>query len=139
MRITPVNSPQTQEGRPGTCIYIRNFIPSKDITIGEDNNKLLTFVSINLDEDRKLTLKSLYNPPTSFKGISILNNNLNNNTHQQNSIVIIMDSGLHSKFWNPRGYNHVHSQAKDLIRICSSKDSNFSYPKEHQHLQNCQT
>ncbi|MBW0546443.1 hypothetical protein O181_086158 [Austropuccinia psidii MF-1] len=57
--ITPVNSPQTQEERPRTCIYIRNFILSRNITIGEDNNKLLTSITIDIDGEKKLTLKSL--------------------------------------------------------------------------------
>ncbi|MBW0472590.1 hypothetical protein O181_012305 [Austropuccinia psidii MF-1] len=40
-----------------------------------------------------------------------------------------MDSNLHSKLWNPRGYNHVHSQAKELIRICCSKGFKIFSPK----------
>ncbi|MBW0557824.1 hypothetical protein O181_097539 [Austropuccinia psidii MF-1] len=77
-RITPVNSPQEQNNRARTCIYIRSFIPSKNISIREDNNKFLTSVSIEIGGGKKLTLKSLYNPPTTFKGIDILKNSLNN-------------------------------------------------------------
>ncbi|MBW0572070.1 hypothetical protein O181_111785 [Austropuccinia psidii MF-1] len=115
-RITPVNSPQTQDKRARSCIYIRNFISSENIAIGEDNNKLLTLVSIKIGE-RKLTSKFLYNPPTTFKGINILKDSLNYNNPQDDPTIIAMDSKLHSKLWNPRGYNHIHPQAKDLIRI----------------------
>ncbi|MBW0542588.1 hypothetical protein O181_082303 [Austropuccinia psidii MF-1] len=58
-RITPVSSPQTRDNRARSCIYIRSFIPSKNIAIGEDNNKLLTLVSIKIGGERKLTLKFL--------------------------------------------------------------------------------
>ncbi|MBW0471973.1 hypothetical protein O181_011688 [Austropuccinia psidii MF-1] len=116
-RITPVSSPQTQDNRARTCIYIRSFIPSKNIKIKEDNNKLPTSVSIELGEGGKLTLKSLYIPPTTFEGINSRNNTLNNNKPQNNPTIIALDCNLHSKIWNPRGYNHVHPQAKHLIRI----------------------
>ncbi|MBW0474569.1 hypothetical protein O181_014284 [Austropuccinia psidii MF-1] len=128
-RITPTISPHTQDKRPITCIYIRNYIPSKNITIGEGNDKFLTSVSIDLDGERKLTLNSLYNPPTSFEGIDILRHNLNNTTSQIDPNIIAMDSNLHSKLWNPRGYNHIHPQARDLISICTSKASSFSHPR----------
>ncbi|MBW0562448.1 hypothetical protein O181_102163 [Austropuccinia psidii MF-1] len=100
-----------------------------NITIGEDNNKLLTSISINLGEGKKLTLKSLYNAPTTFEAINVLNNTLSNNNPQSSPTIIAMDSNLHSKLWNPRGYNHIHPQAKDHIRICSSKGFNLCSPK----------
>ncbi|MBW0501014.1 hypothetical protein O181_040729 [Austropuccinia psidii MF-1] len=128
-RITPVNSPQTQENRARSCIYIRNFIPSRNITIREDNNKLLTSVLIEIGGENRLTLKSLYSPPTTFEGIDILKDSLNNNNPQHNPTIIAMDSNLNSKLWNTRGYNHVHPQAKDLIRICSSKGFKLCSPK----------
>ncbi|MBW0514366.1 hypothetical protein O181_054081 [Austropuccinia psidii MF-1] len=128
-RITPTTLPQTRDERPRTCIYIRNYIPSKNITIGEGNNKYLTSVSIDLDGGRKLTMKSLYNPPTSFEGIDILRQNLNNTNCRTDPTIIAMDSNLHSKLWNPRGYNHIHPQAKDLISICTSKGFKLCSPK----------
>ncbi|MBW0470667.1 hypothetical protein O181_010382 [Austropuccinia psidii MF-1] len=95
----------------------------------EDNNKFLTSVLIKIGGENKLTLKSLYNPPTKFEGIDILKDSLNNNNPQHNPTVIAMDSNLHSKLWNPRGYKHFHPQAKDLIRICNSKGFELCSPK----------
>ncbi|MBW0513308.1 hypothetical protein O181_053023 [Austropuccinia psidii MF-1] len=76
--------------------------------------------------EKKLTLKSLYNPPTTFKGIDILKDSLNNNNPRHNPTIIAMDSNLHSKLWNPRGYN----QKKAL---------KFAHPREPQLLYNQQT
>ncbi|MBW0496048.1 hypothetical protein O181_035763 [Austropuccinia psidii MF-1] len=128
-RITPVNSPQERNDRTRTCIHIRSFIPSRNITIGGDNNRLLTSISIEIGEEKKLTLKSLYNPPTTFEGIDILKNSLDNNNPRHNPTIIAMDSNLHSKLWNPRGYNHIHPQAKDLIRVFFSKGFRICSPK----------
>ncbi|MBW0525250.1 hypothetical protein O181_064965 [Austropuccinia psidii MF-1] len=128
-RITPIDSPQKRNDRARTCIYIRNFIPSKNITIGEDNNKFLTSVLIKMEGEKKFTLKSLYNPPTKFEGIDILKDSLNKTNPRHNPTIIAMNSNLHSKFWNPRGYNHVHPQANNLIRICSSKGFKICSPK----------
>ncbi|MBW0542704.1 hypothetical protein O181_082419 [Austropuccinia psidii MF-1] len=64
-----------------------------------------------------------------FEGINILKDSLNNNNPQDNPTIIAMDSNLHSKLWNPRGYNHVHPQAKYLIRICCSKGFKLCSPK----------
>ncbi|MBW0490173.1 hypothetical protein O181_029888 [Austropuccinia psidii MF-1] len=51
------------------------------------------------------------------------------NNPRHNPTIIAMDSNLHSNLWNPRGYNHVHPQAKDLIRICGSKGFKLCSPR----------
>ncbi|MBW0546444.1 hypothetical protein O181_086159 [Austropuccinia psidii MF-1] len=40
-----------------------------------------------------------------------------------------MASNIHSKLWNPRGYNHVHPKARELIKLCGLKGFKLCSPK----------
>ncbi|MBW0517353.1 hypothetical protein O181_057068 [Austropuccinia psidii MF-1] len=96
-RILPNGKPREQEGQTHTCIYINKSIPFPT------NTPLLTWVSIlHLNPATpKLTLVSIYNPPTGFTGLPPLQNWLNNKSSRSHPTLLMIDSNLHHNLWSP--------------------------------------
>ncbi|MBW0566155.1 hypothetical protein O181_105870 [Austropuccinia psidii MF-1] len=131
-RISPITNPNSRDKKPRACIYIRNFVPSKYIEIHKYKSRLLTSITLTLDRNgpkSQITLISLYNPPNTFEGIDILENSLQHCNTREFPFIIAMDANLHHQLWNPKGYNHVHPRAKDLIKICGKKGFKLTSPK----------
>ncbi|MBW0511610.1 hypothetical protein O181_051325 [Austropuccinia psidii MF-1] len=94
--------------------------------INSPQENTLLDVSISIPQ---LTLLSLYNPPTTFNVIQILNQWLQTEETWKTPTIIMMDSNLHHPLWNPNKYTHTHAQARDLIKICGKKGFNLISPK----------
>ncbi|MBW0460965.1 hypothetical protein O181_000680 [Austropuccinia psidii MF-1] len=131
-RISPVAESKVSKDKPRTCIYVCSFVPSRDIIIEERNSRLLTTITLELKINEKrseLTLKTLYNPPTSMKGIEQLREDLLHHEDRNTPTIIMMDANLHHRLWNTQGYHHTHPQAKEFITLYGSNGFKLISPK----------
>ncbi|MBW0493889.1 hypothetical protein O181_033604 [Austropuccinia psidii MF-1] len=130
-RITPNANPRNKDNKPRACTYINKRIPAHQITNHIQESHLLSITTIsNLSETiPDITILSLYNPPSTFTGIDLLNQWLQNNSTRQTPTFIMMDSNLHHPHWNPKGYTHTHTQARDLIKACGRKGFRLISPR----------
>ncbi|MBW0546470.1 hypothetical protein O181_086185 [Austropuccinia psidii MF-1] len=131
-RFSPIINPQTQADRPRSCIYIRNFIPSKNISSTNTKSQNITQVAISVlieGKNKNLTLLALYNPPSTFIGIQELEQRLAEINDRHTPIIIVMDSNLHHRLWNPKGYPHQHPQSRKLISLCGRSGFKMISPK----------
>ncbi|MBW0517155.1 hypothetical protein O181_056870, partial [Austropuccinia psidii MF-1] len=122
-RITPVTNPRSKDEKSRACIYISKRIPAHHIVNHMQENNLLSAITL-LEISKStphITLLSLYNPPSTFEGLKLLDHWLQIASTQQTPTFIMMDSNLHHPHWNPTGYTHTHAQARDLIKICGRK------------------
>ncbi|MBW0530018.1 hypothetical protein O181_069733 [Austropuccinia psidii MF-1] len=71
----------------------------------------------------------MYMTDKELAGIDILENSLQHCNTREFPFIIAMDAYLHHQLWNPKGYNHVHRRAKDLITICGKKGFKLISPK----------
>ncbi|MBW0484589.1 hypothetical protein O181_024304, partial [Austropuccinia psidii MF-1] len=131
-RILPNDKPKVKEDRARTCIYVNKSIPLHNILTFPTNNPLLTWISIlHLTAlAPKLTLASIYNPPTGFTGLPPLQNWLHTESSRSHPTFLMIDSNLHHNLWNPTSYNHQHMEAKDLIRMCGRKGFKLISPRQ---------
>ncbi|MBW0575402.1 hypothetical protein O181_115117 [Austropuccinia psidii MF-1] len=125
------NHPYTQPKKPRTCIYINKQIPSHQIINHPQESNLLTTITLLgvYNSIPQLTLLSLYNPPTTFSAINILNQWLQTEATQQTPTLLVMASNLHHPHWNPSKYTHTHTQARNLIKICGKKGFHLILPR----------
>ncbi|MBW0464330.1 hypothetical protein O181_004045 [Austropuccinia psidii MF-1] len=126
------DSPQTRADRPRSCIYIRNFIPSKNIISTNIKSQNITQVAISVlieGKNRNLTLLALYNPPSTFIGIQELEQRLAEINDRHTPMIIAMDSNLHHRLWNTKGYPHQHPQSRKLISLCGRSGFKMISPK----------
>ncbi|MBW0521937.1 hypothetical protein O181_061652 [Austropuccinia psidii MF-1] len=122
-RITPVTNPRSKGEKSQACIYISKRIPARHIVNHmQENNLLLAITLLEVSESTPhITLLSLYNPPSTFEGLNLLDHWLQIESKRQTPTFIMMDSNLHHPHWNPTGYTHTHTQARDLIKVCGKK------------------
>ncbi|MBW0573127.1 hypothetical protein O181_112842 [Austropuccinia psidii MF-1] len=78
---------------------------------------------------QKLTLKSIYNPPSTFEAIETLHQKLITINTRDEPIILGMDSNLHHRLWNSKGYHHENSQARHLIQTCGSRGFKLISPR----------
>ncbi|MBW0498142.1 hypothetical protein O181_037857 [Austropuccinia psidii MF-1] len=77
-------------------------------------------------------LLSVYNTPTSFDGLPHLQTWLNNLVNRNTPTLIIIDSNLHHRLWNPPQYQHSHPESRQLLRMCGKKGFKLISPKHIQ-------
>ncbi|MBW0528316.1 hypothetical protein O181_068031 [Austropuccinia psidii MF-1] len=125
-RYTPRSTPSNHNERPRACIYINRNIPTHQI------HYLLSWITINNIHPSipKITLLSLYNTPTKFEGLPLLQEWLNNTSRRDTPCFIMMDSNLHHCLWNPPHYWHTHPESKHLIKMCGKKGFTIISPKQ---------
>lgn len=83
---------------------------------------LLTAIEVNLPQDRlsRIRIVSVYNPPTHNTGLPVLKEWLAQHHDRRVALVVGIDSNLHHTLWNPAGYRHTHTLAKELIKTLGS-------------------
>ncbi|MBW0482641.1 hypothetical protein O181_022356 [Austropuccinia psidii MF-1] len=130
-RITPITNPRNKNNKPRACIYISKRIPAHHIVNHIQENNLLTAITLTevSDSTPQVTLLSLYNPPSTFEGLNLLDQWLQNESTRQTPTFIMMDSNLHHPHWNPSGYTHTHTQARYLIKSCGKKGFRLISPR----------
>ncbi|MBW0486188.1 hypothetical protein O181_025903, partial [Austropuccinia psidii MF-1] len=69
------------------------------------------------------------NPPSTFDGIDLLDRWLQSESTRQTPTFVMMDSNLHHPHWNPIGYTHTHTQARNLIKVCGRKGFGLISPR----------
>lgn len=108
--------------KPRTGIYISKRIPSWLITALPSKTPLLTAVEMKIPNGRLWSLRIIaaYNPPTHNTGLLILKSWLSTHNNRQVATIIGIERNLHHPKWNPASYNHTHTLAKELIKICGS-------------------
>ncbi|MBW0497170.1 hypothetical protein O181_036885 [Austropuccinia psidii MF-1] len=131
-RLTPTTNPATWSETPWTCIYIHNFVPSKNLTFSSTNSQNLTQVAIDIlwkGINQKLIFFALCNPPFIFGGLQELEKRLSEMNTRLYPMVIAMDSNLHHQLWNPINYHHQYPQARNLLEICGRRGLKLIFPK----------
>lgn len=123
-------TPSDTDKRPKTCIYLSRSIPTAAFTPLTSGSGLLTAVEIR-DPDVNILMRvvSLYNPPTSFDGLPVLDCWLKHHYSRRVPTLLSMDGNLHHKQWNPPYRRRVHHQALVLTGLCGSNGFKLVSPK----------
>lgn len=113
---------KTYADKPRAGIYVSRQIPSWLITMRPSKSPLLTAIEVQLPQNSlsKICVVSAYNPPTHNTGLPVLRDWLLQYNDRRVASIIGIDSNLHHSLWNPAGYRHTHTLAKDLIKMCGS-------------------
>lgn len=120
---TPYNyKAKSYAERNRTGIYVSKQIPSWLISMLPSKSPLLTAIEVQVPQSRlgKLRVLSAYNPPTHNTGLPVLKDWLSQHNDRRVAAIIGIDGNLHHPLWNPAGYRHTHTLAKELIRTCGS-------------------
>lgn len=114
------HTPIDFQSRHRTCTLIHKSIPIQQIHPLPGGCRYLSAFDINLNHPRHPFFRfiNLYNKPTTFDGIPLLQSWLQNFNNRKVPTFIFMDSNLHHSCWNPANYHHTHPQSKTLLKIC---------------------
>lgn len=123
-------TPSDTDKRPKTCIYLSRSVPTAEFTPLASSSGLLTAFEVR-DPTANILLRvvSLYNPPTSFNGLPVLEYWLKQHYSRRVPTLLAMDGNLHHKHWNPPYRRRVHSQASILTGLCGSHSFKLVSPK----------
>lgn len=123
-------TPSEEDKRPKSCIYISRSLPTESYTPIPSGSGLLTAVEIRGPYAiGPLRVISLYNPPTSFTGLPVLEHWMKQHHRCRTPTLLTMDGNLHHKQWNPPYRRQVHRQALVLTGLCGSNGFKLVSPK----------
>ncbi|MBW0508238.1 hypothetical protein O181_047953 [Austropuccinia psidii MF-1] len=113
-------------------------IPTHQIHSTPRNNNLTTDVTINNLHPTipRLTLLSVYNTPTKFDGLPHLQTWLTNLSSRNTPTLIMMDSNLHHRLWNPPQYQHSHPESPTAHDVWEER-LHTHLPQTHPNLPRC--
>ncbi|MBW0500945.1 hypothetical protein O181_040660 [Austropuccinia psidii MF-1] len=74
-------------------------------------------------------LLSVYNTPTTFDSLPHLQKTLNTLVSRNMPTLIMIDSNLHHRLWNPPQYQHSHPESRHLLKMCRKKGFTLIFPK----------
>lgn len=94
--------PTNDDKRPKSCIYITKAFATATFTQLTSGSGLLAAVEIrDPDTNTLFHVISLYNPPTSFDGLPVLDGWMKDQYRRRIPTLLVMDGNLHHKMWNP--------------------------------------
>lgn len=123
--------PSAWSDRPRVCMYLSKSISTSQFSILPSSSDIILAIDIRYPDTEHIKLRviSWYNPPGSLRGFHTLKYWMSKYHNRSIPIILVSDTNLHHRIWNPPDYTITDPLAKKLIHFCSNTGLKLISPK----------